>query len=257
MSLLNFDASQVQPATGEMEPVPAAWYDVVIDQSETKPTKDGATTGNAFLECRMNIIGGQYTGRKLFSRFNIRNSNPVAQEIAYKELSAVCHATGVLQVQDSQQLHGIPFKVKVKVRAADGQYGASNEVTTYKPANFVPDAPVAGGAPAGAMPPQQQAWAAPAAAHAAAQAPAGWAPPAAAPVAPPQWQAPPQPPAAPPQATPQWQAPAAPQQPWQAGPPAAQPPVAPPVAPPQAPAQPWAGAPGATATPPWQRPPGQ
>ena len=53
MSLLNFDASRVAPATGELEPIPAAWYDVAMDASEMKPTKDAATTGNAFLECRL------------------------------------------------------------------------------------------------------------------------------------------------------------------------------------------------------------
>ena len=118
MTMLNFDASKVAPSTGEQDPVPAGWYDFVMDQSEMKPTKDNATTGNAYLECRFNIISGTHTGRKLFSRLNLRNNNPVASEIAYKELSAICHAAGVLQVQDSQQLHGKPLQLKVALRPA-------------------------------------------------------------------------------------------------------------------------------------------
>lgn len=172
MSLINFNAQGVPPATGELEPIPAAWYDVAMDQSEMKPTKDAATTGNAFLECRFNVLSGQYAGRKLYTRLNIKNNNPVASEIAYKELSAICHAVGIMQVQDSQQLHGIPLKVKVKVRAAEGNYGASNDITTFKPANFVPDAPTAGAPqmpgmptmPAAVAPPMgmpQQGWAPP------------------------------------------------------------------------------------------------
>lgn len=281
MSLLNFDASRVQPATGELEPVPAAWYDAVMDQSEMKPTKDAATTGNAFLECRFNIASGQYAGRKLYARLNLRNSNPVAAEIAQKELSAICHAVGILQVQDSQQLHGIPLKVKVKVRAGDAQYGASNEISTYKPANFVPDAPVAGSVAPGAFPPpaaapaQQQPWAAPGQGVA----PAGWAPqqpqqPAAAPQQP--WQQAPQQPAqAPQQPAPQqpWQQPAAAapaQAPAWGAPPAAAPAGFPPGAyppaaapqqpqqPAQPPATPWAGTPQdpQQQVPPWQRAPG-
>lgn len=263
MSMLNFDASRVAPATGELEPIPAGWYDVVMDQSEMKPTKDGATTGNAYLECRFNVASGQYAGRKLYSRLNLRNSNPVASEIAQKELSAICHAVGIMQVQDSQQFHGIPLKVKVKLRAADGNYSASNEVTTYKPINFVPDGPVAGAVPAGAVPPAmggvqppqmaQQPWAAPGAA----QPPQQWQQPpaqAAQPPAQPQpWQQPaqaPQQPMQPPQ-QPQWQ------QPQQQAP-VQQPPMPPQQQPAQPPAQQWApeANAGGMQPPPWARPAG-
>jgi Protein of unknown function (DUF669) len=261
MSLLNFDASRVAPSTGEQDPVPAGWYDVVMDQSEMKPTKDSATTGNAFLECRFNIASGTYTGRKLFSRLNLRNNNPVAAEIAYKELSAICHAVNLLQVQDSQQLHGLPMKAKVKVRPGDGQYGPQNEISTFKPANFVPEQAGAAVAP-GAVPPMQQPPAMPAqpwAAPGQAPAPAQWAAPAQPPMQPPQqpWQQQPppmqpqQPAMAPqqPQQAPPWQQPGAqaPQQPAQ-----------PPAQAPQQPAQPWAGGVDPqSAVPPWQRPPGQ
>lgn len=170
MSAFQFDASGVPPATGELDPIPAGWYDIAMDQSEMKPTKDHANTRNEFLEFRFNVISGQYAGRKLYARLNVRNSNPVAAEIAAKELSAICHATGILKLDDTQQLHGIPMKAKVKVKGAEGQYSASNEITTFKPANFVPDAPagavpagarppMAGGVPVpGAMLPQQQVW---------------------------------------------------------------------------------------------------
>jgi hypothetical protein len=161
MALLNFDASQVAPDTGFGEPIPDAWYIAMIDESEIKPTKDSATTGGAYLNLRFNILDGEYKGRKLFSRFNIRNANPTAQEIGYKQLSAVAHAVGVLMVQDSQLLHGIPLKVKVKIRPAQLDpvtkaviYEANNEITTYKNINEATPGPVGvpgngPGAPAG------------------------------------------------------------------------------------------------------------
>lgn len=271
MSQLNFDASRVPPSTGEMEPVPAGWYDLVMDQSEMKPTRDAATTGNAYLECRFNIASGQYAGRKLFSRLNLRNNNPVAAEIAQKELSAICHAVGVLQIQDSQQLHGIPLKGKVKVRAGDAQYGASNEISTFKPANFMPDAPATAGMAPGSFPPPaattpaQQPWQQPG--HA--PAPVAWAPqqqPAAqAPVQQP-WQQPAQAPQLqPPQQPWQQPAPASAQPPAWGTPPGASaggfaPPAAPAPAMPAPPqATPWAGTPQdpQQQVPPWQRQPGQ
>lgn len=257
MAQLNFDASTVSPSES-IEAIPAGWYNAQIDQSEMKPTKDGS---GAYLELRFSVLDGQYANRKVFTRLNLRNANPVAQEIAYKQLSAICHATGVLQVQDSQQLHGRPLKIKVKVRAASGDYEASNEISSFKNINEQVDGPV-GGAPAaaGGAPWAQQPAAAPQAAP--------WAPqPAAAPVAPAQQFAPPA--AAPVPAAPAWQPPAA-QQPWaqqpapQAAPvqqPAPQPQAAP--APAQAAPQaagavpPWmqqAAAPAAGAVPPWAAP---
>lgn len=262
MAQLNFDASTVSPSES-IEAIPAGWYNAQIDQSEMKPTKDGS---GAYLELRFSVLDGQYANRKVFTRLNLRNGNPVAQEIAYKQLSAICHATGVMQVQDSQQLHGRPLKIKVKVRAATGDYEASNEISSFKNINEQVDGPV-GGAPAaaGGAPWAQQPAAAPQVAP--------WAPqPAAAPVAPAQPFAPPA--AAPAPAAPAWQPPAA-QQPWaqqpapQAAPvqqPAPQPQAAPAPAPqaaPQAAPQPagavppWmqqAAAPAAGATPPWAAP---
>lgn len=243
MAQLNFDATQVAPDTGGGDPVPAGWYNVMIDESEMKPTK---TEGGLRLSLRFTILDGQYANRKVFTGLNLKNANPVAQEIAYKQLSAICHAVGIMQVQDSQQLHGRPLKIKVKVRAASGDYEASNDITSYKNINEQVDGPVAGAAPAGAP------WAtAPAAAP---QQPA-WAPqPAAAPVAPAQQFAPQQ--QAPAQAAPAWQPPAA-QQPWAQ--PAAQQPAAAPAPQfaqqPQAPAaQPApAAAPQPGATPPWMQ----
>lgn len=261
MAQLNFDASTVSPSES-IEAIPAGWYNAQIDQSEMKPTKDGQ---GAYLELRFSVLDGQYANRKVFTRLNLRNGNPVAQEIAYRQLSAICHAAGVMQVQDSQQFHGRPLKIKVKVRAATGDYEASNEISSFKNINEQVDGPVGGAtAAAGGAPwAQQPAAAAPQAAP--------WAPqPAAAPVAPAQQFAPPA--AAPALAAPAWQPPAA-QQPWaqqpapQAAPvqqPAPQPAPQPQAAP--APAQaapqpagavpPWMqqAAPAAGATPPWAAP---
>ena len=219
MAQIDFDASTVAPSES-LEAIPAAWYNMVIDQSELKPTKDG---NGAYLELRFSVMDGQYAGRKVFDRLNIRNSNPVAQEIAFKSLSAICHAVGMLQVADSSQLHNRPLKVKVSVRAAQGDYEASNEVKGYKNIND----PVGNAAPAAGAAP--------------------WSPP------------PQQAPQQPAQAAPQWQQPQAPQQQWQAAP-AAQQPVQQPVQQPaqqwQQPAaqQPWAAAPAAAPAAPVQQP---
>lgn len=225
MVQLNFNAAEVEPFEG-FAAVPAGWYNVMMDESEMKPTKDGS---GAYLHCRLAILDGQYKGQKLFTRFNLRNQNPVAVEIAYKQLSAVARAVGILQVQDSSQLHNRPLKVKVKVRKdQSGQYEDSNEITSYKNINEnVGEAP-AFAAPNQFTPPPVQQFAPPAQAYTAQQyampAAQQYAPLAQQPAfAPPaqQWVATPAAPQYAPPAAPNvdpaqqtWQQPAA-QQPWQ------------------------------------------
>lgn len=146
MAHLGFDATQVQPDTGQLDPIPAGWYNAMVDESELKPTSDGL---GARLAVRFNIIDGQYANRKIYTGFNIRNANPVAQEIAFKQLSALAHAVGVLQVQDSQQLHGIPLKIRVKIRPPQNGYEAQNDISAYKNINYIPDKGGDASAPAG------------------------------------------------------------------------------------------------------------
>jgi len=143
MQFNGFDANQVDPNV-VYEPLPAGWYKAVITTSEEKPTK--AQTGS-YLQLGLEVIEGPMQGRKLTDRLNLNNPNATASEIAYRTLSAICHAVGVMAPRQSSDLHDRPLMVKVKVKPADGQYSASNEVAGYE----APGKPVAQEtAPAGA-----------------------------------------------------------------------------------------------------------
>lgn len=138
MSSLNFNAANVAPAEAP-EAIPAGWYIAQMIESEMKPTSNGQ---GAYLATVYQVLEGKYKGAKLFDRINLQNSNPTAVEIGYRQLSAICHAVGVIQVEDSAQLHNRPLGVKVSLRAAgpgaDGKhYDASNEVKGYKAASAV------------------------------------------------------------------------------------------------------------------------
>ncbi len=126
--LLNFNAATVPPQEA-FDVLPAGWYNARITASEMKPTKDG--TGSMLL-LTLTVIDGKYANRKIFDRLNLKNKSPKAVEIAYQTLSSICHATGVIQLTDSTQLHGIPVQVKVKVRPAEGAYSESNETAGYR-----------------------------------------------------------------------------------------------------------------------------
>lgn len=130
MAMLNFNAANVVPDTGSGDPIPAGWYVAMVTESDIKPTSNGM---GARLAVTMTVQEPQkWAGRKVFTGFNIKNDNPVAQDIAFKQLSALAHAVAVLQVEDSQQLHGIPLKIRVKVKPASGTYEPSNDITAYR-----------------------------------------------------------------------------------------------------------------------------
>ena len=271
MAAINFDATNA-PQQDVYESMPAGWYNAAITASEMKPTKSG---DGSFLALLFEVVDGPYKGRKVFTNLNLRNPNQMAVEIAYKQLSSICHATGVLQVSDSTQLHNRPLQMKLKVKPAQGDYEASNEISGFAKLGEHPTvnqkAGQAAPAPAFAAPvappafpaqQQAQAWQAPAApvapaapAWQAPAAPQGWQQPA--PVeqapAPQAWQQPA--PQAPAPTPPSWQQPAQ-QQPPQA--PQQQPAFQPPVqAAPSAPAAPAPVAAPAPADgmipPPWQQ----
>lgn len=132
MAIINFDATQIAPDTGVQDPLPAGWYKAIVDNSEIKQTK--LNTG-VYLEVRFSVIEGPHTGKKVFSRYNLRNSNQQAQEIAQRQLSALAHATGVLQIADSSALHNIPVQIKVKLQQATAEYEAQNVLVAVKNIN--------------------------------------------------------------------------------------------------------------------------
>lgn len=156
MAQLNFNAQDVAPAE-TFEPVPTNWYPVCITESAMKATKNN--TG-AYLELKLQIQDGDYAKRVAFARLNLQNANPVAVEIAQRQLSAICHATGVMQVADSTMLHGIPFDARIVLRPEKKDelgnviFDASNEVKGFRPVGggkFT--AAASGGAPAGGATP--------------------------------------------------------------------------------------------------------
>lgn len=130
LSAYNFNAEEVEPSSS-FDPIPAGWYTAIISASEMKATRDGY---GEYLSLTLQVIEGQYENRLVFARLNLKNANDKAVDIARKDLAAICRAVGVMSPQGSEQLHDIPLMIKVKVRAASGEYEASNDIGGYKAA---------------------------------------------------------------------------------------------------------------------------
>ena len=129
-----FDASTVEPTT-PFDVLPPGKYRVQLVASEMRPTKDGM---GQYLLLELDILEGQYTGRKLFDRLNLVNANPDAVQMAQRSLSALCRAAGKMQVSNSEQLHLIPLMIDVKVRPPKGLFGESNSVRYLSTPDLLP-----------------------------------------------------------------------------------------------------------------------
>jgi hypothetical protein len=106
-----FDASQVEPSA-PMEIIPPGKYVAQIVKSEMIDTKGGS---GQMLKLELEIIDGPHARRKLWDQLNLVNPNQQAVEIAQRTLSAICHAIGRLQVNDSDDLHFKPMLLTVAV----------------------------------------------------------------------------------------------------------------------------------------------
>ena len=145
--LNNFNANEVEP-TSSFEPIPAGKYLAAITDSELKATKNGS---GRYLQFTFTIIEGEYKNRVLWARLNLENPNATAVKIARAELSAICHATGVMTPRDSVELHNLPMVISVKCRKRGDSGELDNEIAGYAKREMAasqPPQPVAASAPA-------------------------------------------------------------------------------------------------------------
>ena len=144
MADFQFNAADVAPSQG-YAPLPAGVYTVEVSDSDYIQNKAG--TGH-YIKLAFRVIQGEHTNRLVFTNLNVDNPNEKAVQIAREQLSAICHATNVMQLTNTEQLHGIPLQIKVTVKD-DAQYGPSNDIREFMPANTPASM---GGAPAAPAP---------------------------------------------------------------------------------------------------------
>lgn len=130
MATFQFNAADVEPAES-FDVIPAGEYHGQVIASDLRATKSG--TGQ-YIWLEQEIIEGDYKGRKLWTTLNIINHNATAVDIAARQLSALCHSVGEIDVSDTEQLHFKPMLMVVKVVPKTERYAAKNEVSGYKAA---------------------------------------------------------------------------------------------------------------------------
>lgn len=119
MAQFNFNAGgyvAAPTAAPSRAPLPKGTYAVIILDSLIRATKAG--TGH-YIELTMQVIEGQYAGRRYWERLNVSNPNKQAEDIALARLQSICQAVGVPNMTDTAELHDKPFSVTLDIDRKD------------------------------------------------------------------------------------------------------------------------------------------
>lgn len=143
-----FDATKHDPSTGGMDVFETGEYLFHIVGSAPKKTSKGDGT---MLILTAECLDPENAKKRIDIRLNVQNPSSQAMEIAYRDLSAICYSVGVLQFQDTEALHGKPFKIRLEKTTytdKNGNEKPTNDIKGYLDANGNP--PGQGGGQAGA-----------------------------------------------------------------------------------------------------------
>lgn len=125
MATISFNAAEVQPTS--FDALPPGSYEAVVSNSESRPMKSGNGMGFNF---EFEIISGNFKGRKVFVWITFEHrTSPQAQQIGREQLSALCRAVGVTQLNDTVQLHNLPLMITLGIDKNDP---TRNVVKAYK-----------------------------------------------------------------------------------------------------------------------------
>lgn len=126
MAQLNFNAAEID--TTSRDAIPSGTYEAVVTASEMRATKNGLGMGiNLTFEI---VSDGPAKGRKVFAWINYEHPKVEAQRIGREELASLCKAVGVVELDDTVQLHNLPLLITV---ALDKNDPTRNVIKAYKP----------------------------------------------------------------------------------------------------------------------------
>lgn len=99
-------------ASQDFAPIPSGKYLAQIVESDMMPTKNN---DGEYLELTYAVMDGEFKGRKVWARLNLRNKSEIAQRIGNEQFAAVRAACGVPNPRDSQELHYKPHMIRVEL----------------------------------------------------------------------------------------------------------------------------------------------
>jgi len=113
MAKLNISIDELPDFSNNFEPLPVGDYLVAITNSDFKAAKSGK---GRYISLTMEVLEGDYKGRKLFYNLNVQHENEKAQMIGQSQLKKVIEAVGKDHISATEDLHDIPFYATVKIK---------------------------------------------------------------------------------------------------------------------------------------------
>jgi hypothetical protein len=134
MPAIDFDvtAYEAQPVRSGWDPLPPGDYTACVTSTEVKPTKAG---NGEYIELTIEIMDGDFSGRKIWERLNINNPSEQTVQIARSQLNQLATALGQVPLKDTDQLLEIPFTLTLDIDRKDT---TRNRVMGYSSASSAP-----------------------------------------------------------------------------------------------------------------------
>lgn len=103
----NFDAESVPQGTAIPEKT-----QIVCLVTEMEDKESTSTPGNWMIAATIEVVdnASEFKGSKIFTNFNVRNSNPTAERIGKSQLAQLCLAVGCPQPKSNNDLLNKPFR---------------------------------------------------------------------------------------------------------------------------------------------------
>ncbi|GIW83241.1 MAG: hypothetical protein KatS3mg105_5048 [Gemmatales bacterium] len=134
---MSFDFSSFNPAENldsSFDVLPAGDYLVVVIEASVKKTKEG--TGE-YLAITMEVIDGEYLGRRIWHNIMLVHPNEAAVQIGKRHLAELCISAGLNRLTSELDLINRTALVAIKVAKRDDGT-LRNEVRSYKKIGHTP-----------------------------------------------------------------------------------------------------------------------
>lgn len=128
------------PSTGNgpIEPMPAGTYSATVFDVKAEEVKSGANAGKPRWNVQFRISDGQYDNRRVFSYIPMYVAGDFWKFESF--FSALGYEVkGKFSVPEINDILGKSLNLRVKVREAEGDYPASNEVAGFNRATSASD----------------------------------------------------------------------------------------------------------------------
>ncbi|WP_324134052.1 DUF669 domain-containing protein [Bosea sp. (in: a-proteobacteria)] len=109
-------------------PLPAGDY--TLEAVESDYAANAMGTG-MLLKFKCQVVGGEHDGQPYYINLSLEHDNPEAQDIGQRDFAAMRHAIGVLNPDDTEQLHCRPFRVTIGQKLHESTGVLENFIKAY------------------------------------------------------------------------------------------------------------------------------